>query len=389
MKSILKGYIAGLVSATLLTTIVFAEPFKVDISAVYDNIKIYVDGILIHPRDGNGNSVEPFIYNGTTYLPVRAVSEALGKKVTWNGNSKSVYIGEEPVNTAPVPENTSKSPEIEGIKIFPEDNFWNTPVNNLPVHPKSSDYLRTIGNNKTMHPDFGTEWEGKPIGIPYNVVPDNQPMVNISFEYSEESDPGPYPIPENPLIEAGSDRHILILRKGSNILYEMYNAGKKSDGSWMAGSGAIWHLDRNEQRPEGFTSADAAGMAILPGLVRWEEVYEKGEINHAIRITLSKIQKSYIPPASHSGGKYKEQNYPPMGLRMRLKSDYDISGFDKPIQVILKAFKTYGVVVCDVGSDMYISGVPDKRWDDDVLRALKKIRADDFEALYTGEAIPY
>ena len=232
-------------------------------------------------------------------------------------------------------------------------------------------------------------WEGQPIGIPYNVVEANQPKVNVSFDYADESDPGPYPIPQNPLIEAGSDRHLLILQKGTNLLFELFDAEKSSNGSWHAGSGAIWHLDRNEARPKGWTSADASGLAILPGLVKYDEVYEKGEINHAIRITVSQIQKSYIPPASHTGGRYTEKTYPPMGLRMRLKESFNISGFDKHIQVILKAFKRYGVVIADVGSDMYITGAPDSRWDDEVLSTLGKVSAEDFEAVYTGDAIPY
>lgn len=390
MKKEIRGFISGFTVATLLTTsIVFAEPIQRDIKAVYDNIKIYVDGKLIHPKDSEGNTVEPFIYNGTTYLPIRAVASAFGKNVRWDGNTKTVYLGDDKIADNSSPADTSKVPEIDGCKIFPKDNFWNTPVDNLPVHPKSNDYINTIGRTKTMHPDFGTIWEGKPIGIPYNVVPDDQPMVKVTFDYDDESDPGPYPIPSNPLIEAGSDRHVLIVRKGSNILYELFAAEKQSDGSWHAGSGAIWHLDKNETRPKGWTSADAAGLAILPGLVRWDEVYEKGEINHAIRITVSKIQKAYIPPASHTGGRYTGANYPPMGLRLRLKQDFDISGYDPRIQVILKAFKKYGVVIADIGSDMYITGAPDSRWNDDVLRALKKITADKFEAVYTGESVPY
>lgn len=156
-----------------------------------------------------------------------------------------------------------------------------------------------------------------------------------------------------------------------------------------ADSGAIWHLDKNEQRPKGWISADAAGLAMLPGLVRWDEVYQKGEINHAFRVTLSKIQRSYILPATHSGGSYTGTNYPPMGLRLRLKAGFDISKYDKDMQIILKAMKKYGLVVADVGSDMYVSGVHDSRWNDEVLNALKKLKASDFEAVYTGYALPY
>lgn len=389
MNKLLKGYLSGFVSAAIVTTVVFSAPIQKELKVVYNNIKIYVDGIMVEPKDAKGNEVEPFISNGTTYLPIRAVSQALGKKVEWDDASKSVYIGERINNDKTDVNGTAKSPQIEGMKIFPPDNFWNTPIDKMPVHPNSEEYISTIGKNKTLHPDFGTFWEGKPIGIPYNIVTDSQPMVSVKFDYDEESDPGPYPIPSNPLIEAGSDRHMLILRQGSNILYELFDARKGSNGSWSAGSGAIWHLDKNEVRKKNWTSADAAGLAILPGLVRWDEVYKNKEINHALRITVSKIQKAYISPASHSGGRYTEPNYPPMGLRLRLKKDFNITGYDEHIQVILKAFKTYGVVIADVGSDMYVSGVHDTRWDDDVLRALKKVTASSFEAVYTGDAVPY
>ncbi|HEX9063226.1 MAG TPA: hypothetical protein VF941_23885, partial [Clostridia bacterium] len=250
-------------------------------------------------------------------------------------------------------------------------------------------YINSIGRGKALHPDFGTVWDGNPIGIPYNVVTKDQAKVNVTFDYADESDQGPYPVPENPLIEAGDDRHLLILQQGTNTLYELYDAQKNSNGSWNAGSGAIWHLDKNESRPKGWTSADASGLAILPGLVRWDEVYEKKEINHALRVTLSKIQKSYIPPASHSGGRYTDSNIPPMGLRLRLKSSFDISGFDEHVQVILKAMKKYGLVVADIGSDMYISGSPDEKWNDDILHTLGKVTADNFEAVYTGHSVPY
>lgn len=390
MNKTLKGFAAGFIAAACLTSSTFAAPLVKSINITYDNIKIYINNTLLKPVDVNGNSVEPFIYNGTTYLPVRAVAQALGKAVEWDNKTKTVYLNDKTDAETPAGNpGTAKSPDIEGIRIFPADNFWNTPVDKLPVHPNSSAYINSIGAGKTMHPDFGTVWEGKPIGIPFNIVEAGQPKVNVTFDYDDESDPGPYPIPAKPLIEAGNDRHILILQKGANMLYELYNAQKNSNGSWHAGSGAIWDLNKNEVRPKGWTSADAAGLAIFPGLVRYDEVYEKEEINHAIRITVSRIQKAYIPPASHTGGKYTEKTYPPMGLRLRLKDSFDISGYDKNIQVILKAFKKYGVVIADIGSDMYISGAPDSRWDDDVLRALKKIKAGDFEAVYTGEAVPY
>lgn len=389
MKKAIKYYISGFLSAMLLTSAVYAEPIQKELHVVYANVKIYIDGKLIDLKDANNQLVQPLNFNGTTYLPVRTIANVLGKSIRWDEKLKAVHIGEDLKSSIASPAAAGQSPEIAGCDIFPGDNFWNTPVDQLPVNPKSDDYINSIGRSKTLHPDFGTVWEGNPIGIPYNVVPEDQPKVKVSFDYEDESDNVLYPIPENPLIEAGSDRHILIVQKVTNILYELYNTKKNSDGTWHAGSGAVWHLDQNEIRPKGWTSADAAGLAILPGLVRYDEVNEKGEIQHALRVTLSKIQKSYISPASHTGGRYTDPQYPPMGLRLRLKQDFSISGYDPKIQVILKAMKKYGLVVADVGSDMYISGVPDKKWNDDVLGELKKITADSFEAVYTGDAVNY
>jgi len=288
----------------------------------------------------------------------------------------------------------SQVPVLGGCRLFPPSNMWNTPIDDLDVHPLSADYIASIGADTYVHPDFGTTWQGAPNGIPYDIVPDDQPLVAVSFEYADESDRGPYPIPADAHIEGGpdgdGDRHVLILRQGSCILYELYNAWPQQDGSWQAGSGAIWHLDRNEQRPAGWTSADAAGLAILPGLVRWEEVYQQGQINHAIRVTLEQIQRAYIRPASHSDGRCgSDPGCPPMGLRLRLKASFDESVFPQPLQVIMRAMKRYGLVVADTGGDMYISGVPDERWDDDVLHQLHQLTADNFEAVYTGDPIPY
>jgi hypothetical protein len=297
-------------------------------------------------------------------------------------------------DTGPDVSPDTNAPVIGGCRIFPADNMWNTPIDTAPLHESSDTYIVSIGPDAPLHPDFGTVWDGSPIGIPYNIVPDDQTMVDVTFDYADESDPGPYPIPFDALIEGGptsdGDRHVLIIRQGSCILYELFYAFPVTETSWTAGSGAIWHLDRNEMRPEGWTSADAAGLAILPGLVKWEEVFEAGEINHAVRVTLEDIQRGYIRPASHSDGTCgSDPSCPPMGLRLRLKSDVDISSFEGPIQVILAAFKRYGLVVADTGSDMFITGTHDMRWDDDQLHALSDITASDFEAVYTGDIIPY
>ncbi len=290
--------------------------------------------------------------------------------------------------------NPGDVPVLGGCQILPADSMWNTPIDQDPVDDRSDDYIASIGADTPVHPDFGGPWNGAPNGIPFDIVPEDQAMVPVAFEWADESDPGPYPIPSDAQIEGGpdgdGDRHVLVIHQGTCILYEMYNAWPQGDGSWQAGSGAIWHLDRNEVRQEGWTSADAAGLPILPGLVRYEEVVEDGEIHHAIRVTLSQIQHAYVRPASHSDGRCGDDpTCPPMGVRLRLKANYDISSFPAPVQVILRAMKRYGLVVADTGSDMFISGVPDDRWDDDALHSLHDVTAGDFEVVQHGEIIPY
>jgi hypothetical protein len=335
----------------------------------------------------------------TTYLKVSVTGSAV------NGQVASLVDDINPVDQFSLSGSTGTSttaPQIAGCSLFPDDNFWNTAVDTLPVHPNSTAYIASIGASTALHPDFGTQWNGVDIGIPFDVVPADQPLVPITFDYWDESDMGSgacnptdstttgcYPIPVTPSIEGGGDRHILLLQEETCTLYEIY-AAEKDSGRWNGGSGAIWHLDQNEMRPAGWTSADASGLAILPGLVRYGEVAGNGEINHAIRITLDTIQSGYIRPASHSDGRGgHDPNLPPMGLRLRLKAGYDISGFSAPIQKILRAMKKYGVVVADTGSDMYVSGQHHDGWDDDLLRELSRVTAGDFEALYTGDVIPY
>jgi hypothetical protein len=277
------------------------------------------------------------------------------------------------------------SPEIAGNNIFPSNNIWNTAVDNLPIDKYSSKYINSIGSEKGLHPDFGSGvWDGQPIGIPYNIVGKNQKKVKVTFEYSDESDNALYPIPSNPFIEGGinsdGDRHILILGKDNHMLYELYNAYKNPDGSWRAGSGAIYNLNANVLRPKGWTSADAAGLPILPGLVRYGEV-KAGEIKHAIRFTVSRTQKAYVWPARHFASSNTDASLPPMGQRFRLKSNFNISKFSKDTQVILKAMKKYGIILADNGSNWYISGAPDERWNNDVLHELNKVKGSNFEAV--------
>ncbi|MEK6221752.1 MAG: hypothetical protein N2D54_05850 [Chloroflexota bacterium] len=280
-------------------------------------------------------------------------------------------------------------PKLSGCPVLPSNNVWNAKIDTLPVHANSADYVNTIGKLENLHPDFGSgTWNGVPIGIPFIVVYGSHNKVPISFNYDDESDAGPYPIPPDAPIEgvsdakpnAGGDRHILVLDKTNCKLYEVYNAWPNKNGSWSAGSGAIYDLNSNALRPKGWTSADAAGLPILPGLVRYDEV-ATGEIRHAIRFTAPQTQKAYLWPARHYASSLTGAKYPPMGLRLRLKSSFDISGFSPKVQVILTAMKTYGIILADNGSEWFISGVPDERWNNNVLNELKNINGVNFEAV--------
>jgi hypothetical protein len=274
-------------------------------------------------------------------------------------------------------------PQAPGCPMFPADSWWHADVSQLPVHPQSDTYVASMGSTKGMHADFGSGvWDGGPIGIPYVVV-NGQPGVTVTFEYADESDHVGYPIPPNPPIEGGpsasGDRHVLIVDSGTCHLYELYAAYPAGNGAWTAGSGAVWDLNSNALRPDTWTSADAAGLPILPGLVRYDEV-ASGHIDHAIRVTANRTQRSYLWPARHQAGS-NDSSAPPMGLRLRLKPGVDIGRFAGADQVILQAMKTYGLVVADNGSSWYVSGVPDERWDNDVLHALGSVTGSDFEAV--------
>jgi hypothetical protein len=272
--------------------------------------------------------------------------------------------------------------------IFPADNIWNTPVDNLPLAPNSAAYIAAIGSKSTLHPDFGSgDWppgSGSPIGIPYVTVPGTQPKVQVSFDYYDESDPGPYPIPPNAPIEGGpqsdGDRHVLVIDINNCILYELYYAFPQPDGSWHAGSGAIFNLKSDQLRPAGWTSADAAGLPIFPGLVRYDEV-ASGEILHALRFTAPQTRDAYVWPARHYASSLTGTQYPAMGQRFRLKAGFDISGFSPQTRVILTALKRYGMILADIGSSWYVSGAPDSRWDNNILSELDQVAGSDFEAV--------
>jgi hypothetical protein len=276
--------------------------------------------------------------------------------------------------------------------LFPASTPWNADVSSLPVDPRSQQYLASIGLNTGLHPDFGTVWDGAPNGIPFVTVHGNQKKVPISFYYGGESDPGPYPIPANAPIEGGAqgsgDRHLLVLDVDHRLLYEVYDAHYDAARKrWNAGSGAIWDLRSNALRPDGWTSADAAGLPMLSGLVRYDEV-AAGQITHALRFTVDRTQNAYIYPATHLASSDTNKSLPPMGLRVRLKAGFDISGFSKPVRVILTAMKKYGMIVADNGSSWYVSGAPDPRWSDDQLHALGQVKGSDFEVVDTSSLQP-
>jgi hypothetical protein len=274
------------------------------------------------------------------------------------------------------------------FRLFPPSSPWNTDVSALPVHALSSTYLRSIGLDTPVHADFGTTWDGGPNGIPYVLVTASQPKLPVTFYYADESDPGPYPIPPDAPVEWGSDHHVLALDVDNRILYELYDATyNAAAGRWDAGSGAVWHLDSNATRPAGWTSADAAGLPMLPGLVRYDEV-KSGEITHALRFTVEESQRAYVFPATHYASELTDPALPPMGLRLRLKASYDVSGFPADVQVILRGLKKYGMIVADNGGPLYISGSPDPRWDDDVLHAISQVKGSDFEVVDTAATAP-
>lgn len=282
----------------------------------------------------------------------------------------------------PIISNGGGGPTLNGCPLFPADNFWNTPIDRLPLHPDSEAWINSIGRNRGFHMDFGSGlWDGGPIGIPFTAAPAQTAFVPINFdEFGDESDPGPYPIPPSPFIEWGSDHHILIVHADQCKLYELYHAHSVG-GAWYAGSAAVWQLNSNALRPNGWTSADAAGLPILPGLLRYDEV-AAGEIRHALRFTAAQTA-GYLWPARHQTSA-PQSGIPPMGARFRLKASFDMSSYPADLQVILRAMQIYGIVLADNGSDWYVSGAPDERWNNEQLHLLDALTGADFEAVDTS-----
>ncbi|MDJ0973075.1 MAG: hypothetical protein QNJ98_01270 [Planctomycetota bacterium] len=291
------------------------------------------------------------------------------------------------VPVAPGTPDLGPGANLNGYPLFPADNPWNTRIDGLPVDPASDTLIQSIGADDPFHPDFGANWNGGPFGIPYVVVSGSQPGVPMTFTYAGESDPGPYPIPPGAPIEGGpassGDRHILVLDRDNHRLYEVFAAYPDGNGGWSCGSGAVFDLTSNALRPDGWTSADAAGLPILPGLVRYDEV-AAGEIPHALRFTCQVTRRAYVHPATHWASSNTDPSLPPMGMRVRLKASFDDAGFPPQARVILTALKRYGMLLADNGSDWYVSGAPDARWDDSQLNTLKTLRGSDFEVVQMG-----
>ena len=278
-------------------------------------------------------------------------------------------------------------PNAPRCPVFPKTNSWNKRVDSLPVAPNSDAIIRSIGIDTGLHPDFGSGlYAGGKIGIPYDVVTKKTPRSRVTFDYADESDKGPYPIPRGVHVESGSDRHALLVDRDACRLYELYSLARTASG-WRAGSGAVWNLSSNKLRPAGWTSADAAGLPIFPGLARYDEV-ARGVIDHALRFTVERTRRAYVYPARHYASSLTDPDLPPMGLRVRLKASFDVSGFPKQARVVLTALKRYGMLLADNGSNWYISGAPSPAWSNDQLHTLGRVTGSDFQVVDASSLRP-
>ena len=356
--------------------------------------------VTLKASDGTVLTGQPISYKSldTTLAAVSTAGAVSGLKagstsvVVTAGTTGNIVTSTVPVAvgaTAPPPDTGALGLNAALARaLFPADNAWNTRIDTATVDPNSSAIVANIGSTTSFHPDFGANFNGGPFGLPYVVVSGTQPGVNVTFDFADESDPGPYPIPPNPPIEPGGDAHVLVVDKDHWKLYELYNAQRLADGSWHAGSGAIFDLSSNALRPAGWTSADAAGLPIVPGLVRYDEVLA-GSIDHALRFTVSHSRRAYVSPARHWASSDTSSLRPPMGMRVRLKASVDISGYPASAQVILRALKKYGMIVADNGSNWYLSGTADARWNDTEMNTLKALKGSDFEVVrMTGVVTP-
>lgn len=289
--------------------------------------------------------------------------------------------------TSPTTPSSPANPggSLNGHRIFPADNPWNTDISRNAVDANSSTLIASCGT-RGLHQDFGTTYAGAPNGIPYVLVGGSQAKVPVTFDYADESDPGPYPVPPGAPIEGGSnatgDRHVIVVDTSAWKLYELFDAHPLNNGaSWHAGSGAVFDLNSNALRPAGWTSADAAGLPIFPGLVRYDEVVEQHAINHALRFTCPRTRKEYVSPARHYASSSTDQSLPPMGMRVRLKASFDTTGFSPNVRVVLRAMMKYGMLLADNGSGWYFSGAPDSRWNEDELATFSRVPSSAFEVV--------
>jgi hypothetical protein len=290
---------------------------------------------------------------------------------------------------------TAHAPTIGGCPVFPATSVWNRPVDGLPVAAGSARMIAAIGAGDAVHADFGSGlYDGSYIGIPYVVVHGMKvPKSRVAFDYADESDKGPYPIPTHVPIEGApahaneGDRHAIVVDADACRLYELFALRREHD-RWAAGSGAIWNLRSNALRPAGWTSADAAGLPILPGLARWDGDASTGAIRHALRFTVERTRRAYIYPARHFASDLTDRNLPPMGLRVRLKASVDISTLPPQARIVAQALKTYGMILADNGSNWFISGAPSPHWSNDQLHALGRLHGSDFEVVDTSTLRP-
>ena len=278
-------------------------------------------------------------------------------------------------------------PSARHCPVFPTNNPWNQRVDKLPVSADSAQLINAIGLDAHAHADFGSgKWDGGPIGIPFDVVSRKTKLSRVSFQYADESNRVRYPIPRNVHIEGGAhatgDRHAILVDKSNCRLYELYDLQRTAHG-WTAGSGAVWSLRSNHLRPAGWTSADAAGLPIFPGLARWDEV-ARGEIDHALRFTAPQTRRAYVYPARHYASDSNDPSLPPMGLRVRLKASVNVASFPKQARVVLRALQLYGMILADNGSPWYVSGAPNSHWSNDQLHTLDRLTGADFEVVDTS-----